>query len=229
MTRTVKIIAAIAVVALAAASYGVVRAKRAEVPAGKNGAPVAEFLQEDLHIVSPQALERTLPITGSLVPFTEATVKAKVAGELANRQRCPCIHAIDGEAIEPLQHAALGVAQIERRRRRLDDIEPVDHADADEGCCSQQADQHDDREVQNHQRARNGFAVPQRHHLRHCHHHEVGRNDWREPAADPPPAQVEVALEARQYAEWRQAREGQRCEAERDASNVSLRIRCRVR
>ena len=82
MTRTVKIIVAIAVVALAAAGYGVVRAKRADIPSGKNGAPVAEFLQEDLYIVSPQALERTLPITGSLMPFTEATVKAKVAGEL---------------------------------------------------------------------------------------------------------------------------------------------------
>lgn len=44
--------------------------------------PVAEFLQNDLYIVEPRALERTLPLTGSLMPFTEATVKAKVAGEL---------------------------------------------------------------------------------------------------------------------------------------------------
>ena len=44
--------------------------------------PVAEFLQNDLSIVEPRALERTLPLTGSLMPFTEATVKAKVAGEL---------------------------------------------------------------------------------------------------------------------------------------------------
>ncbi|MGH8766282.1 MAG: efflux RND transporter periplasmic adaptor subunit [Burkholderiales bacterium] len=80
MTRTTKIVAAIAVVALAAVGYGAARGKRAERPAA--AAAVAEFLQDDLYIVAPQALERTLPITGSLVPFTEATVKAKVAGEL---------------------------------------------------------------------------------------------------------------------------------------------------
>jgi len=82
MTRTVKIVIAVAVVALAAAGFGVARSKRAESSKPAAAAPVAEFLQDDLVIVAPQALERTLPLTGSLAPFTEATVKAKVAGEL---------------------------------------------------------------------------------------------------------------------------------------------------
>ena len=82
MTRTLKfVIAAGAFVVLAVAGAAVVRGKRAEQkPAA--AAPVAEFLQNDLVIVEPGALERVLPLTGSLMPLTEATVKAKVAGEL---------------------------------------------------------------------------------------------------------------------------------------------------
>jgi RND family efflux transporter MFP subunit len=80
MTRRSKFIAAVAVVALAGLGYGAARGKRAEAPAPATA--VAEFLQDDLYTVAPQSLERTLPITGSLMPFTEATVKAKVAGEL---------------------------------------------------------------------------------------------------------------------------------------------------
>jgi RND family efflux transporter MFP subunit len=48
----------------------------------KSAGPVAEFLQDDLFIVEPRTLDRVLPLTGSLMPLTEATVKAKVAGEL---------------------------------------------------------------------------------------------------------------------------------------------------
>lgn len=50
--------------------------------AAKSAGPVAEFLQDDLYIVEPRNLDRVLPLTGSLAPLTEATVKAKVAGEL---------------------------------------------------------------------------------------------------------------------------------------------------
>lgn len=84
MTRTLKITVVLAAAAaLAAGGYATVRARRAQqqLPAGA-AAPVAEFLQNDLVIVEPGTLERTLPITGSLAPLTEATVKAKVAGEL---------------------------------------------------------------------------------------------------------------------------------------------------
>jgi RND family efflux transporter MFP subunit len=48
----------------------------------KSAGPVTEFLQDDLTIVEPRTLDRVLPLTGSLMPLTEATVKAKVAGEL---------------------------------------------------------------------------------------------------------------------------------------------------
>jgi membrane fusion protein, multidrug efflux system len=44
--------------------------------------PVLEFASADLFTVLPGALERSLPLTGTLTPLTEATVKAKVAGEL---------------------------------------------------------------------------------------------------------------------------------------------------
>lgn len=82
MHRTLKIaIAAGAVVALAAAGAAAVRGMRAE-PKPAAAAPVAEFLPNDLTIVAPGTLERVLPLTGSLAPLTEATVKAKVAGEL---------------------------------------------------------------------------------------------------------------------------------------------------
>ena len=82
MTRTLKIVFAIGIVAaLAAAGLAAVRGKRAEQEPAV-AAPVAEFLQNDLYFVEPGALERALPLTGSLAPLTEATVKAKVAGEL---------------------------------------------------------------------------------------------------------------------------------------------------
>ena len=82
MKRAMKIVFAVGtVIAVAAAGYAAVRGKRAEQkPAA--AAPVAEFLQNDLYVVEPGALERSLPLTGSLTPLTEATVKAKVAGEL---------------------------------------------------------------------------------------------------------------------------------------------------
>jgi RND family efflux transporter MFP subunit len=82
MKRTLKIVIAIgAGAAIAAAGLAAVRSKRAEQKPAAS-APVAEFLQNDLYIVEPGALERSLPLTGSLMPLTEATVKAKVAGEL---------------------------------------------------------------------------------------------------------------------------------------------------
>jgi RND family efflux transporter MFP subunit len=82
MKRTLKIVIAIgATAALAVAGFAAVRGKHAgQAPAA--AAPVVEFLQNDLTIVEPGVLERALPLTGSLTPLTEATVKAKVAGEL---------------------------------------------------------------------------------------------------------------------------------------------------
>lgn len=79
--RTIAIAALVAVVA-AAAGLAAVRGKPADPRASKPAAPVAEFLADDLALVEPRALDRTLPLTGTMVPLVEATVKAKVAGEL---------------------------------------------------------------------------------------------------------------------------------------------------
>jgi RND family efflux transporter MFP subunit len=81
MTRALKIVLAIGIAVALAGGYAAVRGKRAEQKPAAAGA-VAEFLQNDLYVVEPGALEKSLPLTGSLMPFTEATVKAKVAGEL---------------------------------------------------------------------------------------------------------------------------------------------------
>jgi len=85
MTRGTRLflIAFAVLVAAGLAGLAAVRAKpSAPKPAATVATPVAEFLQGDLVIVEPLTLERTLPLTGSLTPLNEATVKAKVAGEL---------------------------------------------------------------------------------------------------------------------------------------------------
>jgi len=81
MTRRTKVLFAVAAACvLAVAGYASIKRK----PAVATLAPqaIVEFTQQDLYIVEPQALERTLPLTGTLTPFTEATLKAKVPGEL---------------------------------------------------------------------------------------------------------------------------------------------------
>jgi membrane fusion protein (multidrug efflux system) len=81
MTRRLKLLVALgAVCVVAVAGYAGVKRKAPETTQASQ--PVIEFTTQDLYIVEPRTLERTLPLTGSLTPFTEATVKAKVAGEL---------------------------------------------------------------------------------------------------------------------------------------------------
>ena len=73
-------LAALIIAGIAAGGFAAVRGK---APAPAPAAPLlVEFSQQDLVIVEPQPLEHTLPLTGTLTPFNEATVKAKVAGEL---------------------------------------------------------------------------------------------------------------------------------------------------
>lgn len=73
-------LAALIVAGIAAGGFAAVRGK---APPSAPAAPlVVEFSQQDLVIVEPQPLEHTLPLTGTLTPFKEATIKAKVAGEL---------------------------------------------------------------------------------------------------------------------------------------------------
>ena len=81
MKRAIRYALVGAVILAAVGGFAAVRVKRAEQkPAAAQ--PVAEFLQNDLYIVEPGSLEQWLPLTGSLAPLNEATVKAKVAGEL---------------------------------------------------------------------------------------------------------------------------------------------------
>ena len=82
MKRTTAIVAALAIAGLAAGGFAVVRGKPAPRGPQQIAQPVIEFLQDDLYIVEPKTMARTLPLTGTLSPLTEATLKAKVAGEL---------------------------------------------------------------------------------------------------------------------------------------------------
>ena len=81
MTNRSKALLALAAAGLiVAAGYAGVRGKTsASAPPVQ---PMVEFTQQDLTIVEPQPLDHTLPLTGTLSPFNEATLKAKVAGEL---------------------------------------------------------------------------------------------------------------------------------------------------
>ncbi len=98
MVKRTRLLGALLVVLAAAAAIGV----RGRAPEAQPAAllPVLEFLPQDLYTVQPLRLERTLPITGTLVPRAEATVKARVAGELAEYS------VREGEAVK--QGQALG-------------------------------------------------------------------------------------------------------------------------
>ena len=85
ITRRSMVMVAVVALIVFAVSTAALRGRQNAADAAANAkttVPVAEFLQNDLVIVEPGSLERTLPLTGSLAPLTEATVKAKVAGEL---------------------------------------------------------------------------------------------------------------------------------------------------
>ncbi len=71
------------VAVLAAAAAYKLRERPADPASAPAAAPTLEFLPDDLYAVAPRRLERTLAITGTLMPRAEATVKARVAGEIA--------------------------------------------------------------------------------------------------------------------------------------------------
>ena len=58
--------------------------KRADETAGGKGGPpvVLEFSQGDLARVEAQPLSRWLPVSGAVQPVRQATVKAKVSGDV---------------------------------------------------------------------------------------------------------------------------------------------------
>jgi RND family efflux transporter MFP subunit len=101
-------LAALIVAGIAAGGFAAVRGKAP--PSAPAALPVAEFTQQDLTIVEPQPLEHTLPLTGTLSPYNEATVKAKVAGELIQ------VAVREGESVEQGQVLAR-IDQTEVRAR----------------------------------------------------------------------------------------------------------------
>ena len=110
----VAVVALIVLVVSAVALRGRQNAADAAANA-KSAGPVAEFLQDDLTIVEPHTLDRVLPLTGSLAPLTEATVKAKVAGELV------AVTVREGESVRQGQVLArIDLTEVEARAAARD-------------------------------------------------------------------------------------------------------------
>lgn len=107
--KTVVIAAIVIAAAIAIAGFAVLRSRTPAAPVAPPQ-PVVEFTQSDIYVVEPQALERTLPLTGSLGPLIEATLKAKVAGELVE------LTAREGETVKSGQVLAR-IDQTEVRAR----------------------------------------------------------------------------------------------------------------
>ncbi len=81
-TLIVILIAAIAATG-AFAGLGALRHRGVDAKAAATAkTPVLEFVPEDLYTIRQETMTRTLPVTGTLMALTSATVKAKVAGEL---------------------------------------------------------------------------------------------------------------------------------------------------
>jgi membrane fusion protein (multidrug efflux system) len=108
-SRKTAVIAAAVVAAIAIAAFVVLRS-RPSAALTAPPQPVIEFTQSDIYVVEAQALERTLPLTGSLSPLIEATLKAKVAGELVE------VSAREGETVKSGQVLAR-IDQTEVRAR----------------------------------------------------------------------------------------------------------------
>jgi RND family efflux transporter MFP subunit len=108
-SRKTFVIAAAVVAAMAITAFAVLRSRPSAALIAPPR-PVIEFTQNDIYVVEAQALERTLPLTGSLSPLIEATLKAKVAGELVE------VSAREGQAVKSGQVLAR-IDQTEVRAR----------------------------------------------------------------------------------------------------------------
>jgi len=98
-----RIVGALVVVALGAggavlALKGGARPGDAAAKAGGEPAPVAlEFGSADLAYVTPAPMSRWLPVSGTLAPVNQATVKAKVSGDVVQ------VNVREGESVRPGQ------------------------------------------------------------------------------------------------------------------------------
>src|SRR5450631_4110575 len=82
--RTIGIIVTLAVVTALAVGIGLRVSKRAAAETRDGGGPpvTLEFTPTDVASIEPKALSRWLPVSGTLQPVNQATVKAKVSGEI---------------------------------------------------------------------------------------------------------------------------------------------------
>ena len=82
--RIVGIIVTLAVVAALAVGIGLRMSKRAAAETPGTGGPAVtlEFAADDVATVEARALSRWLPVSGTLQPVNQTTVKAKVSGEI---------------------------------------------------------------------------------------------------------------------------------------------------
>ena len=82
--RIVGIVIGLAIVVAIAAGIGLRMSKRAsaETPGGASQPVTLEFTPGDVATVEPKSLTRWLPLSGSLQPVNQTTVKAKVSGEI---------------------------------------------------------------------------------------------------------------------------------------------------
>jgi len=78
--RALGIVVAVLVVGALAASVAIKASKRG--PDKADGQVTLEFAPADVALVEPRALTRWLPLSGTLQPLDQTTVKAKVSGEI---------------------------------------------------------------------------------------------------------------------------------------------------
>jgi membrane fusion protein, multidrug efflux system len=79
-TKPILVVAGIALVISAAVGYRLSQAKK-EPPKSKEKV-VLEFTAADVALVETRELQRTLPLSGSLAPLLQSTVRSKVSGEV---------------------------------------------------------------------------------------------------------------------------------------------------
>lgn len=76
------VLAAIAAVVLGAVAWSMTRDPAKSMPAAPSAPGLLELSTVDVATVGMQVLSRSLPLSGSVSPFIQATVKSKVSGEV---------------------------------------------------------------------------------------------------------------------------------------------------
>lgn len=117
----------VVLLALAAGAAWIVKrgSPGAPDPKATPEAPVAEFLAADIAVATKQALEISLPLTGTVAPLSEALVKARIAGEISSisaREGEPVRRGAEVARIDPTEanaRVAARTADVEAARAQL--------------------------------------------------------------------------------------------------------------